>query len=242
MVEGSGSAVCTGPKNCGPNAKHLGCKDQKCAYIPGQGTNDCAEGDDPKCNTKYHKCLETSCVEAEGSRPDECIVLGEDNPSCKTAVGYEGNADNAKKLQGRVNFSASADCNGKSAQTNFQELLNKEPLTVCHSGCSEDKTPCTKQNFTANNRMLVDVINLLDKYNFKGISVSSISTGDHTSNSAHYKGNAIDIQSADKTKYKDLRDQLRSFNPDSPYLECEGESGVIKSCGEGTNHVHVTYP
>ena len=140
----------------------------------------------------------------------------------------------------KVQFSADASCGGASAATNFEELRTGQPITICFRGCTPSST-CKPDGRTATVKLLSDLVLLYARGLRFG--VSSISTGNHASASAHYVGKAVDITPRGSTSFLDLRYAMINLNPSSPYIECEASGGgKIANCGSGTSHVHVTYP
>ena len=164
-----------------------------------------------------------------------------------TGDDFTRNRSNAAALAARgIVFSAAGDCGGASAHTNFEELRNSRPITICSSGCTA-QTACRPDGRTADPRMLGDLTVLAygdgvrAGFNFQ---VTSIATGSHASLSAHYAGKAVDLAPVVRTSanFLALRDRMRELNPSSPRVQCEDNGGTITGCGSGTTHVHVSYP
>ncbi|MDP3779494.1 MAG: hypothetical protein Q8R30_05635, partial [bacterium] len=249
MIAGSGSATCSGNENCGANAKHLGCADQKCAYVSGSGTNDCAEGDDPVCKKRNtHKICASvgQCIEVDGPGPNICNT----NPDCKaggtTGSGIDiiDNVGLANELRAAgIGLSNSASCSGASARTNFDELQNGQPLTVCHSGCSTDGIACQQKGNTVLPQMLIDLKNLKQGQNLN-FQINSLMTGDHGPNSDHYQGKGVDLKPLLGTTYQQLYDainQEKNLRGNIRLVQCENESGKVDCTKGSPNHIHISY-
>jgi len=98
MVEGSGSATCSEDANCGDQAQHLGCdKDQQCSYLDGTGTNNCEEGDDPKCVKKAEDiCKGVECKDSniDTYKPNlaaDCSIKGDWDKAITAGIKRAGN-------------------------------------------------------------------------------------------------------------------------------------------------------
>jgi len=239
MVDGSGSAVCSGPKNCGPNATHSKCDfpNQKCAEVPGQGTDDCTS--DAQC-IGHKTCVVEKCQNVPGPGADTCA----NDDICLHGIipPSESNKEIAERLGATVDFDKNADCNGKSAYTNINELQNGQPLSVCHAGCSIDKKPCTQTNITADSNMLADLDRMANK---EGLTyrVTSIATGDHTDNSDHYKGKGVDIKAIGNTTYVQLEASVKQ-DSNVRFTQCEDRSGANIPCSsspQNITHFHISY-
>ena len=171
------------------------------------------------------------------------------------------NRQNAQRLEDLcvsdnicVPFNASGDCSALdpgtggptrvSAATNFNELKQGLPLTVCFNGCRSGGSCTAQSGFTATPKMSSDLVILSHENNLR-FEVTSISTGSHAPLSAHYAGKAVDLKPKNPTQseYLKLRDAMKSLNPGSPRVACEDNGGnIITGCGAGTTHIHVTYP
>ena len=247
-LEGTAPAGCTldSPKNnCGPLAEHLGCEAGMCKWIKGEGKNDCTEGEDPMCGHKG--CDGTSCTYIIGeSGPNECDVIGDNDPKCThgTTTEYERNFELAEKLAVIPFTSANPDCDGKSAATNYKEMLNNESITVCHATCKTDKLPCTKKRFTAKPEMMENLVSLAYDFDLK-FEVTSIATGKHSQSSDHYKGKGVDLSTA-QNNYVNIEQGLNELkDKGSPIrdIRCEQKgSGDKVPCNAGdVGHIHVSY-
>ncbi len=149
-----------------------------------------------------------------------------------------------------VQFGNSGDCSNQNGQivnasTNLNELQSGTGLTVCQNGCKTGALTgkvCAKTTGTLNSKVLPQIA--LAK-NGTGINfrVESLTTGDHSPNSQHYQGKAVDIIPISPTaaNYVALREQFKAFNPAGTYIACENNSGgVVANCGSGTTHLHVS--
>lgn len=149
-----------------------------------------------------------------------------------------------------VQFGTAGDCtnqNGQtvSASTNLNELQKGEGLTVCQNGCKTGALTgklCAKTSGTLDSKVLQQLI-LAKNGTGVNFSVESLTTGDHTLNSDHYKGKAADLIPITPTaeNYIALREQFKALNPTGTYIACESSSGgVVANCGSGTTHLHVS--
>jgi len=243
-VDGYAPAGCTmgsARNNCGSAAEHLGCQDSTCKWIKGTGRNDCTEGDDPKCSHKG--CDGTSCKYIPGPGPNECDIIGDNDPKCThgRTTDTERNLASALELDGLITFTnTNPDCDGKSADTNFREMANSQPLTVCHATCKTDQLPCTKKG-SAKPEMMENLVTLA-KQDVK-FEVTSIATGQHSQGSDHYKGKGVDLSTA-QNNYVNLEtrfNELKKKGSPIRYIQCE-KKGVEVGCNSGSvDHIHVSY-
>ena len=178
--------------------------------------------------------------------PPPIVVVPITPPTGVDTVDNQNAANNL--VASGVQFGVVGDCsdqngNKVSASTNLGELQRGEGLTVCQSGCKATMLKaCAKTNGTLDSKLLPQIA--LAK-NGTGINfrVESLTTGDHSPNSQHYQGKAVDIIPVTPTpeNYVALREQFKAFNPTGTYIACENNSGgVVASCGSGTTHLHVS--
>lgn len=166
-------------------------------------------------------------------------------PPVPTGDDFTRNRSNAAALaaQGIV-FSSASGCGGVSASTNFEELRNSRPITICSSGCTAS-TVCKPDGRTADPKMLADLVVAAygdDVHAALKFTVTSVATGNHASLSAHYAGKAVDLAPVgvpSPSKFLAIRDRMREL---TPRVQCENNSGTITGCGSGTTHIHVSYP
>ena len=161
--------------------------------------------------------------------------------------------ENNKKMANSLNalgvtFNGGGDCSsasGKvSAETNFRELQRGEGLTMCQSGCKTESLTgktCVKSGITLNPKLL-PALDLARRSILVEFNIESLATGDHSLNSDHYQGNAVDIipKNPSPDNYIKLRDKLRGLNPlTKEQIFCENAAGkAVESC-VGVNHLHA---
>ena len=250
MVDGSGSAVCSNDRNC-KDKVHNGCDTttQKCVdNIPGIGTDNCTVGDDTVCTRTSHKICASvgECIVVDGPGPNICNT----NPDCKaggtTGSGIDiiDNVGLANELRAAgIVLSNSASCSGASARTNFDELQNGQPLTVCHSGCSTDGIACQQKGTTVLPQMLTDLKNLKQGQNLN-FQINSLMTGDHAPNSDHYQGKGVDLKPLLGTTYQQLYDamnQEKNLRGNIRLIMCENANGQVDCTKGSPNHIHISY-
>lgn len=139
------------------------------------------------------------------------------------------------KNTGKVSLNGSGDCapkNETSANGVFQALLNQAPPYICSSDCS-----CEKGNLTVSVNLLESLISLAGRT--KGFSITSLTGGAHSSNSAHYKGVAADITPKDND-WDTLHDKAEEiFNTNQLFCEVYYNSASMDKIKKMTQKYNV---
>ena len=152
--------------------------------------------------------------------------------------------DKAQKLISAIglgSFSTSGDCGPNfHARQNIQDIADGKLPAVCSPACS-CKAGGVSGDITVNSSLLVGLIQL--SQNGVGFRVNSLTTGRHTSNSSHYKGNGVDIAPNGNSPSEWIR--ARDFlNGLGGKAFCEDKSGnEVSSCSpipSSVDHIHWT--
>ncbi len=144
-------------------------------------------------------------------------------------------ADKANTLISKAGFSTKTDCPGYNAKGNIQDIAAGKLPAVCSYQCASGCTPGgTSGTVTVNSKILDGLINLPFQF-----TVTSLTTGSHTSTSKHYTGNAVDIvvSSNNSRVWQEARDVLKS-NGGTAF--CEDKKGqAVPSCDTTVaDHIH----
>lgn len=152
--------------------------------------------------------------------------------------------DKAKKLIeaiGLGSFSTDADCgNSFHARQNIQDIAAGKFPAVCSPSCS-CKTGGLSGSVTVNSSLLDGLIQL--KQSGIGFRVNSLTTGRHSANSSHYKGNGVDIapNGTSPSEWIKARDFLNRLGGNA---FCEDKNGKpVSSCSpipSQVDHIHWT--
>lgn len=175
------------------------------------------------------------------------IATGLNIPSSTQALA---DALISSEYLGALSFSNNASC--KPAETRAAGVITamaqgKAPL-VCHNGCSTDGVECTQTGAYLNEQILRALIGFAKTGGTA--TITSITGGDHASNSAHYTGSAIDMTiGGGVSAYNTAITKLNSLGL-SAYCEYS-TGGIVKlhtTCGadaanDSNIHLHVqSYP
>ena len=246
-IDGFAQDKCSEDFNCTENA-HFGCLRGMCQRINNEtAPNTCTVSPD-NCPPEHHICQGQSCITTTADVIDNCNPVNGDN-ECKTGNIGDTLLNKLKAEELKKNgvvFSSSGDCKNihgesVSANTNLQEMLKEEPLTICNAGCKTNGRPCAQTRITADSTMMFRLVNAQESG--KQFTINSITTGDHGSGSDHYTGKAVDLSAAGGTTYADLMEEFKPklFNG-VRLAQCEDDRGkVVSNCGAGTRHLHISY-
>ncbi|TSC52764.1 MAG: Uncharacterized protein LiPW41_134 [Parcubacteria group bacterium LiPW_41] len=120
------------------------------------------------------------------------------------------------KNTGKVLFDGNGDCppnSETSANGVFSSLLSGQAPYICSSSCA-----CSKTNTTVSVNLLSSLINLTGRTD--GFTITSLTGGAHSANSAHYSGIAADLKPTRTTSWDQLFTQSKTLF-DSNKLFCE---------------------
>ena len=148
------------------------------------------------------------------------------------------NAELAKQLLPLC--AGSPTCDNVFSCTTLNETAAEQPLTVCASGCTTNPALCEKKPTIQLSTQMLQALVLLKERGFS-FNISSLTTGDHGPNSAHYTGNAVDLFAVGGTSYADLQRESGAM-----FKQCE-KSGKPVTCPTTpgpsplADHIHLTY-
>lgn len=138
-----------------------------------------------------------------------------------------------------------------SAQTNINEFILRQPLTVCQPGCDGGGT-CQRREDVTLNENIPKALEALGRV--RPLKITSIATGSHANGSSHYAGNAVDLQPQDKSTngYLTLYDFITSpqaaqtYGVKSAIIETNRKGAIYRSVsavpsGETITHIHVEF-
>lgn len=171
------------------------------------------------------------------------VGLGEGTTggAVQTVSPPSGNAQQlAQQVKDTYTLSSSGDCKDASGNTvspasNMQEVIDGKSMTACHDGCAKDGSACTGQ-VNPSTSLLQAMITVADGK--PKMTVNSFAGGDHSANSQHYKGTAVDISmNGIQNISQSIVDQFKSLG--SPYAICD-QNGTKVTCPSG-NHVHADF-
>lgn len=96
----------------------------------------------------------------------------------------------------RILFRSTPSCSDTSGtpvgvETNYNELRGGEALTVCQSGCTLASRQCQKNSGVALDSRLLGI--LAETGGINSFTITSLTTGSHSSGSLHYQGKAVDV-------------------------------------------------
>lgn len=152
----------------------------------------------------------------------------------------------------RNNVSTSADCKDKegypaNALLTIEELSRKLPVTVCSSGCT-GKNVCAPNTSVNVSTKMLSTLHKLYEFSSIGIdfTITSITTGDHSSVSCHYSGNCVDITPKRKQDYDQLRSQLQTLGANAFCETRSGKQAVCATAGisdqtDPIDHIHASF-
>lgn len=144
-----------------------------------------------------------------------------------------------------INFSTSADCgNDFHASQNIQDIANAQYPAVCSSTCNcQPGGP--NENISVNWLILQGLKELYNKMTSAfgvGFTVTSLTTGRHSTNSSHYTGEAVDIilNSSNSSDWQAASAFLDSLGGNA-ICERTSDSSDDPSCNlANINHIHWT--
>ncbi|OGN32742.1 MAG: hypothetical protein A3I39_02445 [Candidatus Yanofskybacteria bacterium RIFCSPLOWO2_02_FULL_47_9b] len=116
---------------------------------------------------------------------------GQPGPTPAPASGSIAKAQELISAIGLNSFSSNGDCGSNfNANRNIQDIAGGKFPAVCSPSCS-----CVTGGSSGNVTVNASLLDGLTKLNKKGIkfTVTSLTTGKHSQNSSHYKGNGVDI-------------------------------------------------
>ncbi|NTW46042.1 MAG: hypothetical protein HGB18_03270 [Candidatus Moranbacteria bacterium] len=135
-----------------------------------------------------------------------------------------------------VTISSSGDCKSASGavspSSNLTEMSSGKAMTTCHDGCKSGSL-CTGSSYA--NATLLNA--LFTASNSASLTINSLAGGDHSAGSAHYSGNAADIDLPNAA--------LTSYLQKSSSTTCTYKGGAQYRVNgvywwyEDSSHIHV---
>lgn len=163
--------------------------------------------------------------------------------------------------KGRVFLSSNASCtddlgNPVSAETTFSELSSRKPLTVCSSGCNLTSNSCKRRSDITLNQNMLQALNDLALQS--SYTITSLTTGSHSQNSLHYRGDAVDLVPRARSLqgfeniFKFFKDPVNREKYGVKKVLCETKTGKKSSDGcraltspkswqRDLSHIHVEF-
>lgn len=144
-------------------------------------------------------------------------------------------------IKDNVACGGTASCGGVNACSTLAAAAAGAPLPVCSSGCNSGTTCQTNTNVRLSMDMLtaIQALKESDKFSF---AISSLTTGSHAANSAHYRGKAADFVATGGTTYPQLEQQLKFYN--AGRVQCENKVSAVISCNSPAStigHIHAEF-
>lgn len=127
----------------------------------------------------------------------------------------------------KIKFSTNADCPGHNALTSIQEISKTGYSLACDPSCN-----CTKEVMV--NPKIINTINDLGNLYGNKLTITSITTGKHATDSDHYKGQAVDISISDKSVWNIVVNSLKVHN-----LNAFCDKGGDKVDCSVADHIHI---
>ncbi|GEM_PF-1532812 len=192
----------------------------------------------------------------------ECRIIGlpapVDRGRTTTATPTPSSAGSISALvgSGRIKLSPDASCkdilgNPVGPQTTYNEVVNRQPITVCKNGCT-GKSVCEKRNDITINPNMVSALEAVAVPHC--FTLNSVTTGSHSPSSLHYTGDAVDLAPCIVTPigYENLRKFFADSSNRSRFnvkqVLCETrQGGKYANCLEAIpaaeiiNHIHVEF-
>jgi hypothetical protein len=154
-------------------------------------------------------------------------------------------SDLAYKILANSNISlnASGSCSSASGevtpQKNIADISQGRKAASCSNECSgKGGAGCTDNAINLSNKMLAAIVAVGEKQRF---TITSIGGGPHSSNSAHYRGAAIDITPVNQTLL-DAFVAAGAYPPNGNSASMCELNGKNVGCNGGGNHIHLVFP
>lgn len=143
--------------------------------------------------------------------------------------------------QNQVLISSSASCgSGSDPKSVIEQAATGKPIVVCSAGCHCSPDP----KITLNSQMLTATSQI--SATVKTLTITSVTGGEHTENSDHYKGKALDVvpASSDPKVWQQVVDSYKSKGASQNQTSCD-LNGKLLPCanvaGKSGGHIHVSY-
>lgn len=143
-----------------------------------------------------------------------------------------------------------ADCKNTTgspvgAETTLSEIANRQPITVCSAGCTGKSVCAPNTQLNISTKMLGVLHKIYEIHT--DFTITSITTGDHSSVSCHYGGNCVDVAPEKKEDYGQLRAQIQTLGATRAF--CETKSGKEAPCdtagrtdsADPIDHIHASF-
>lgn len=146
-------------------------------------------------------------------------------------------------LTSNVRLSTSGDCGSNfTAKRNIEDMAAGKLATVCSSTCN-CQPGGSSGDIYLNPSILEGLLALSEWMKQQGVSggftITSLMTGKHSVNSAHYTGQAVDIvpESTNRADWSRIRSFLNGYGG---IAICEGSNNRDVANCSGVNHIHWT--
>jgi len=220
-------------------------KDEKDDYIFGciaeNGIYACSPGDRPDCSdVPNNACEGRSCIIIHKSLCGKKVIVEEPTEELRRVQPLA-----QAVLNSSIRLSASADCGDAfHARQNIRDMANGKFPAVCSPDCA-----CVPGGISGtvvvNPNILEGLIGLnsyMQKNNIPGgFTITSLTTGRHSANSSHYRGEGVDIVpgSEDPFIWQRVRNYLQGFGGGTAF--CEKVNGERDpNCSDNVDHIHWT--
>ncbi len=161
------------------------------------------------------------------------------------ALPTGSDSDLAYKILANSNISlnASGSCSSASGevtpQKNIADISQGRKAASCSNGCAgKGSSGCTDNSINLSNKMLAAIVAVGEKQRF---TITSIGGGSHATNSAHFRGAAIDITPVNQALL-DAFVAAGAYPPNGNSASMCELNGKNVGCSGGGNHIHLVFP
>lgn len=139
-----------------------------------------------------------------------------------------------------IHLSRNADCApGSDARSVLSDLANGRAVLVCSKGCTKT-SGCERRNLDVDANLLYDTGNI--SAGVSRLTVTSVTGGNHSENSLHYQGKAVDVVPT-SNKAADWDRVVEAYNSSGLYATCDLNGTFYSKCGSIVGkpgaHIHV---
>ncbi|MEX1064129.1 MAG: pilin [Candidatus Paceibacterota bacterium] len=217
---------------------------------------ECSEGErpiptTPPPQTRYACNDNNQCIVQPGGQYTTNNCDGRCAPTEVTPPVGSELQDLAKQIKADpslIGLSTGATCGGNNhAKQNITDIADGKVPSVCSPSCN-----CLPGgpdgNVTVNPQILSGLLGLgqwMEDNNLGGVTITSLTTGRHSANSDHYRGDGVDIDliSANPADWQKVRQFLDDFGGNGGNAICEGPDGNdVPSCDlTQVSHIHWSF-
>lgn len=188
-----------------------------------------------KINLEGLKMMEATAPPIESSEVPSAVP-----PAAITTFPGGTDKEIAKRIlkNNKIILRQSGDCKDQSGTavtptSNISAVANGQNMIACSATCKTAGTPCTLRA-TPPNKMLSAMECVTTEFGLS-YTVTSVSGGQHSVTSNHYKGRAIDVVNPSDTLYNAF--QSCGGNP-----RCERCKGAcVKTSCNQADHIHINF-